>query len=331
MVPALALASLAWVVAASAAHDPVRTERVGQSVAPIVVSLQPDSTVRGPEIRLGEIADIHGGDLAVVERLRAVAVARAPLPGLTRSLDMSYLKARLRMAHVDPAGLVLDFPPVISVTTASRQISSGDLVAAVREHILAARPEDADRLSVQSVGVTPAALVVPAGQLELKVRSRAPAELLGSTSVTVEVWVDGALARTVSVAVRVGVATEVLVAARPIARGRTITLDDVRIERRELSAGQEPLHDPGAAQGRRASRNIAPGEPVLASLVIDPPLIRRGDVVQLTAEGRGVRAIAQGEAKEDGKAGDVIRVRNLTSNRVVYGLVDAERSVRVQF
>jgi Cd2+/Zn2+-exporting ATPase len=29
--------------------------------------------------------------------------------------------------------------------------------------------------------------------------------------------------------------------------------------------------------------------------------------------------------------GDVIRVRNLTSNREVYGEVDAERSVRVQF
>jgi flagella basal body P-ring formation protein FlgA len=62
-----------------------------------------------------------------------------------------------------------------------------------------------------------------------------------------------------------------------------------------------------------------------------PPLVRRGDIVLVTAEGRGLRVTAQGEAKQDGKSGDVIRVRNLTSNRDVVGQVDGERSVRVQF
>jgi flagella basal body P-ring formation protein FlgA len=331
---ACALAAFSvWVAVASAADGAASARRAGTGagVTPIVVSLRPESTVRGPEVRLGEIADITGGDAVAAERLRGVPVAKAPLPGLTRSLDASYLKARLRLAQVDMAGLVLDLPAAVSVTTASQQVSGADLIRAAREHILAARPDDAPRLTIQPTGVTPATLIVPVGHLELKVRSRAASELIGTVSVTVEAWVDGVMVRTVSVPVRVGLVTEVLVAARPIARAQTISLDDVRIERRELPPGQEPLREPAAAQGRRAVRNIAPGEPVLASLVIDPPLVRRGDIVQLTAEGRGVRAIARGEAKEDGKAGDVIRVRNLTSNREVYGQVDAERSVRVQF
>jgi flagella basal body P-ring formation protein FlgA len=329
---AVSLACVVIAVTAQGAAPAGRTGRAGPGVAaaPIVVSLRPDSTVRGPEIRLGEIADVQGGDAAAIERLRAVQVAKAPLPGLTRSLDASYLKARLRMAQVDMAGLVLDFPPTVSVTTVGQQISAADLISAVREHILAARPEDALRLSVQP-SATPPPLLVPAGRLELRVRSKAAAELMGTVSATVEAWVDGVMARTVSVPVRVGLVAEVLVAARPIARAQTIGLDDVRIERRELAAGQESLREPGAALGRRAVRNIALGEPVLASLVNDPPLVRRGDIVQLRAEGRGVRAVTQGEAKEDGKAGEVIRVRSLTSNREVYGQVDAERSVRVQF
>jgi flagella basal body P-ring formation protein FlgA len=318
--------------AAPAAATGARGERsTGVSAPPIVVSLRPETTVGGPEIRLGEIADFQGGDAAAVERLRSIQVARAPLPGLTRSLDAAYLTLRLRMAQVDLAALVLDMPPTISVTTASQRVAGADLVAAVREHLLIARPDDASRLSVQPAGAEPPSLAVPAGQLELKVRSRPAAELIGTVSATVEVWVDGAMARVVSVPVRVAMATEVLVAARPIARAQTIGLDDLRVERRELVAGQEPLREPAAAQGRRAVRSIAAGEPILASLVNDPPLVRRGDIVRLTVDGRGIRAVAQGEAKEDGKAGQVVRVRNLSSNREVYGQVEAERSVRVRF
>jgi flagella basal body P-ring formation protein FlgA len=297
----------------------------------MTVSLRAESTVRGPEIRLGDIADIHGRDAGQVDRLRAIEVARAPLPGLTRTLDAAYLRARLRLANVDLAMLALDAPSVISVTTAGQQVSGAALVAAAREHLLAMRSSEATRLSVQPTGAAPPTVVVPAGQLELKARTRADAETLGTVSVTVEAWVDGTLARSLSVAVRVSLQSEVVVAARPITRGAWLDSEDVRVERRELAAGQDPVRVVDAVIGLRAVRGIAVGEPIQMSLVEQPPLVRRGDIVLLTTEGRGLRAVTQGEAKEDGKEGQVIRVRNLHSNREVYGQVDAERSVRVPF
>ena len=325
---AIGFAPAAW--AGARVERVARTDRVAPEV-PLVVNLRPESTVRGPEIRLGEIAEMQGGDADMVERLRAVEVGRAPLPGLSRTLDPAYLKARLRLAGVDPASLVLDFPRIVSITTASQQVTGTALLAAVREQILATRPDDAGRLGVQPAGATPGAVTVPAGLLELKVRTRPGADLLGSVSATVEAWVDGAMVRSISVPVRVSQQAEVLVAARPIGRAAPIGPEDVRVERRELTTGQEPLRDLAAVLGRQAVRNIVAGEPILASLVEQPPLVRRGDMVALTAEARGIRAVTQGEAKEDGKAGQVIRVRNLTSNREVYGTVDAERSVRVAF
>jgi flagella basal body P-ring formation protein FlgA len=299
--------------------------------AAVVVSLRTTSTVSGPGIRLGEIADLHGKDTVLIDRLRTIEVGRAPLPGLSRTLDVSYLKARLRQAQVNLNSMILDLPSTVTVTTASQEVSGEVLVATARDAILAARPKDADRLAIRPTGALPAALVLPAGTLQLKVRNRPAADLHGTVSATVEAWVDGALVRSVNVPLRVSILCDMVVAARPIGRMQFIDAEDVRVEARESPAGQDPLRDLAAAIGRQATRNIAPGEPVLATAVNDPPLVRRGDIVLLTAEGRGVRAVTRGEARQDGKAGDIIRVRSLSSLREVYGQVEAERLVRVAF
>lgn len=329
----LSVVSLALCIDAAVGAVPV--ERVGKNdraaAEPLaVVSLRAESTVRGPEIRLGDVADIQGVDPALTELLRGIEIGRAPLPGLTRALDFPYLKARLRFQKIDPSTLMWDVPPKLSVTTASQRVTGADLLAAVRTYIQTGQNGDATRLSIQST-TNPPDLLLPAGALELRVRGRPPDELTGLVTVTVEAWVDGALTRSVNVPVRVSQRVEVLVAARPVARHVLLGAEDVRTERREMVSGQDPLRNLGAIIGRRAIRGISPGEPMLAGMVEFPPLVRRGDVVVVIAEGQGLRATALGEAREEGKAGDVVRVRNLSSGREVYGQVEAERTIRVPF
>jgi flagella basal body P-ring formation protein FlgA len=326
------LVLLAQTAGAGGAIPAERVERRDRGLpgSRIIVTLRSASVVRGPEIKLGEIASVAGGDAALVERLREAEVGRAPLPGLSRSLDMHYLTARLRQLPIDPDSLVLESRGPVSVATASQRVEGSDLVALVREQLLAERGGAAESLAVQATGSVPP-LILPEGRLELKLRTRPAADLRGTTSLTVEAWVESVLVRAVSVPVRIGLLGEVLVAARPIPRGAILGPEDVRIERRELSTGQEPLQTIGAALDRRATRNIAYGEAIHAGLLELPPLVRRGDMVLVSAEGRGVRAVLQAEAREDGRLGQVIRVRNLSSGREVYGRVDADRSVRVAF
>jgi flagella basal body P-ring formation protein FlgA len=316
-------------VAASAGEAKLSQEAHGTEQA--LVNVRADSSVRGPEIRLGEIAEIRANDPRLGERLGAVEVGRAPLPGLSRTLDQAYLKTRLRLAKVDLSQVALDLPPSISVSTASQTITGADLLAVAREAVIAARQEDAGRLLVLPGAAPPMQFAVPAGRLKLQARPRPGAELLGSISLPVEVWIDDTLQRTVYLPVKVALLTEVLVAVRALPRGTPIGADDVRIERREIGSSQEPLRDLTALAGRQAARSIAAGEVLLPNLVEQPALVKRGDMVILTAEGRGLRAVTQGEAREDGKEGQVIRIRNLTSNREVYGQVDGPRSVRILF
>jgi len=300
------------------------------SAEPIMISLRPESTIRGTGIRLGDVADIKGPDPALVARLRAVEVGRAPLPGLSRALDLPYIKARLLQCQIDPATLTWDIPPAITVVAASQRITGSDLVAAARERVETLRAADAGPASIQPM-VVPPDLTLPEGALTLKALVRPGTELNGTVPVTVEAWVDGTQVRALSVALKVVPLVDVLVAARLIPRGTMLTPEDVRMDRRTLVPGVEPLREPAAVLGQRAMRTIIPGELILPTVLESPPLVRRGETVTLTVQGPGLMAVTQGEAREDGKAGQIIRVRNRASGREVYGQVEGERSVRVSF
>jgi hypothetical protein len=65
--------------------------------------------------------------------------------------------------------------------------------------------------------------------------------------------------------------------------------------------------------------------------VDDPVLIKPRDVVRLVAQIGSVRVTALGEALQDGRAGQMIRVRNTNSNKIVTGRVLDRNHVAVEY
>ncbi len=129
---------------------------------------------------------------------------------------------------------------------------------------------------------------------------------------------------------RVRLLRRVLVLARPVARGTTLTAGDVRLETRDvdsLTAGY--LVDPAEVVGMRTARNLKLGQPLNRLVLSIPKLVRRGQRVLLLAQGSGLKVRMQGEALKDGAHGDRVRVRNLRSKREVEGVVTAAGIVEV--
>lgn len=113
-----------------------------------------------------------------------------------------------------------------------------------------------------------------------------------------------------------------VVAARPIARGVTVTAEDVTTITRLLpSAPGGLLSEPAAAIGRLAIRDIAAGANLSASFLKAPRTIRRGQAVTLSLANGPVAVRVAGTAMSDGALGERITVRNLNSKRVVEGVV----------
>jgi len=128
------------------------------------------------------------------------------------------------------------------------------------------------------------------------------------------------------------VSRQIIVAARSLRRGETITESDVTTK----SVALDKRNGAGAADlasviGMKVKREIHPGQVIKTDYLHEPPVIKRGEVVMLVAESQMLRVTTQGRAKEDGCQGDSIRVMNLASKREIFGLVGGPALIKVAY
>jgi flagella basal body P-ring formation protein FlgA len=132
------------------------------------------------------------------------------------------------------------------------------------------------------------------------------------------------------VPVRIRRSQEVLVLVRGIAAGQPVTEDAMTRETRDASRiVGATLSDPAEAVGQVARRTLTAGSVLLAGDLLTPRLVHRGDNVALVSRRGGVEVRMNGKALGDAGENQRVRVENLSSRRVVQGIVAADGEVWV--
>lgn len=120
----------------------------------------------------------------------------------------------------------------------------------------------------------------------------------------------------------------VVVARNPVYRGEKVERDDLSQESRDTSSLRgEHFTDPAKVAGQEAKHRLRPGRVISEQDVSPPVLVKRGSRVTITSSGDGGFAVSmKGEALADGRKGETIPVRNLSSEREIDAeVVDAKR------
>jgi flagellar basal body P-ring formation protein FlgA len=296
--------------------------------APVVVRLIPNAVVSGEEILLSEVAEIEGRD-ALADRLRAWRIAPSPLAGVTQVLYADTVRTRLSSAHADAARVQVTGVPRVMVTRAAQTVRAADLVDAVRKEAnvrFEGSPEPSALVPISR----PEDLRVPTGALRLDVRLHDGAANAPTLIATISVKVEGRERHQLVMTFQRVKLVDVIVATRTLEPRRVLGADDFRRERR--AAGEVPpdaLADLGDAQDLELMRTMQPGE-VLTPRAVRPRIaVKRGELVTLMLEGEGFRITTQGQASEDARRGDAVRVLNVSSKREVLGFVEGGGVVRV--
>lgn len=124
----------------------------------------------------------------------------------------------------------------------------------------------------------------------------------------------------------------VLIAGKQLDRNEVIGQEHLSTETREISTLQQGyLSDPDEIINRQATRFIAAGSVLYRMHYAEPTLIKRGERVNIQSGRPGLLITSSGEALMDGIKGQQIRVKNISSNRVIQATVTNPSVVTVNF
>jgi flagella basal body P-ring formation protein FlgA len=137
---------------------------------------------------------------------------------------------------------------------------------------------------------------------------------------------------TIYVTAEIHQTVEALVAKEYLRRGRVLGSEDLepkRFDANQLKFGYfTDIHE---VLGKTLKRHLNRGAVLTPSNIAVTKVIRRGERVSIIAETGGISVRASGEALEDGGLGDIIRVRNLNSRKVIEARIEAPGRVKVEF
>lgn len=276
------------------------------------------------KIILGDIAQLRGCDPAWKE----ILLAHIMTPGAIVELPSGYIKARLKLKGVPIEKIKLNIPETVKIKREAIRISKKDLIA-IAKHCIQKNNPWGKRLRIIDIKAKNG-LLLPKGRLTYSCQLFSSP--LGSFSIPIVFKVNGEIAARTWVMAKTRLVVPIVVSAYPIRRGEIITKDKIRIIKKDVSRPLAGIFTKEEALlGKRAKINIGANRIIYKNMVEIPPLIKRGQRVTIVAESYSLRVTAPGKAKEDGRLGDIIKVENLISKKVIMGKVVDSQTIRVEF
>ena len=330
-------------------------DRAASGLAPAVVSIEMRAKARatGQQVRLGDIAFLTSADLVSLRRLMALPIGAAPRPGAPTVVDRDTLsrwvagRSGLQFARGE-ATVASERAPILRWTGASeteieseaQQLQGDAVVEAARASLTAWLSQRSVRAEVQALSPT-RDLMLPAGTPVLRVRPLSDqAQPARRMLVWVDAWVDNRFVRTTAVSFEVGAWAPMTVATRGVDRGTTLDpalLRDVTESRdvdlttlrnaKPLAGVREAELDAGS---QRLRRPLRAGEVLTEAHLEAAPAVVRGQPAHLLARSGEVSVESRVEVLQDGRQGQVVRVKVPGASGEVLARVTGPGQVEVQ-
>jgi len=311
--------------------------------------LKPECRCAGPLVTLGDVVEVFASDEAEAASLRAIELFPTPAPPGQRYVRLREIEDLLLLRGVDltvhrfsgaaqvlirPEGPRAEpgaAPPRTSpLTVAAQRQAKQRLEEAIVAHLRAVGPADvpwlvevepseeqarwlADPAAVVSAAAQPSPPGVESGRRQFQITVQTPQD-------------------TVRFAIEADVAAvpPVVVSVESLPRGALVRATDVALVRLPPGQGRtEGLHSLDEVVGKETTRAIPKGQAFAADWVRSPLLVRRGDVVTVSARSGGVCVRTTARARDDGSLGELVAVESLADRSTYYARVVRPREVEV--
>lgn len=348
------------------AGPPVADAATAKSSSPLVLALRSRVQVAGREILIADVAAVSGGNAAQRQRVEELDLNDALATGESIEIEAPQIEFRLRLAGFDPNDVSIRGSAVR--VTSGRAVSPRGRVTAVRE---ASAQTFSPPVRSNDVASTLEQLVVQAAEdcvrgklpwsaddVVVRLAVPLPREVTQATAasgyvcraslrtngppvgrIQVQVVAEATGKPSFDVAVHLDVRhfDGVVLAAKALERGHTIQAADVYVDRQDVTTLSDYCSNADQLVGATVKRSVRPLLPVKLSdaessrSAANAVLVKRRDRVRMVAKIGSHSISTTGEAQQEGRLGDTIRLQNIESKSFVQGRVTAANEVEITY
>ncbi|MHB0946320.1 MAG: flagellar basal body P-ring formation chaperone FlgA [Sedimentisphaerales bacterium] len=293
------------------------------------VYLPRDVKIDSPTPTLGQIA-ILSGDEAMVQAASSIAMGQLALVNQSLIIDRPTILSRLASSGISASKVKFAGAEKVAVSLKNTIISSEKILQTATDCITATAKDN--KISKWTLTRPPQDLLL--GELKANITLKVSQALVqpNVVRVFVEVFADDRLVGKQFVDFRVKYSASRIVAAADIARDSIITRENTTVQNVEADSRQ--IDEQTAFYGMTAKGDIKKGTAIADNMLYNPKpqtVVKRNQNVVIKIESSAVMITATGKAMDDGMAGEIIKVQNNDSKRIIMAKVNADGSVEPVF
>ncbi|MFN2355672.1 MAG: flagellar basal body P-ring formation chaperone FlgA [Desulfopila sp.] len=297
------------------------------SASALVITFAEEAIVATDYITLGDLVEFDK-ETQLTASLATKIVTRSPDPGKSRIFSTYDIKEEILRKTPMSRHTLWTGSNVITVSRKGQQILPSRVIEAIDQFLR----DNSHSMPEADISFTPRTLPVPfmlpKGKLAIEVVPANPT-ILKSSSFTLIFRVNGKVEKNFSVPGDLKALAPVVIATDSLPRGSRLTPANTKKAIKDLTRHDNPSTNLRRILGKRLKRTIRAHDVIHSSDVEIPPLIQRGQLVKIIIRTGTMHLSATGVARRDGKQGEIIRVRNVNSNKLIQGRVTAAGTVEV--
>lgn len=286
-----------------------------------------DCLVEHVNIRLADVA-LFSDTGETARALGSRIISQSPPPGQTIFLRSLAIKQFVERSVQLPEDVYWSGSSTVTVKRDGIRIGSNEIQGII-DDFLKDHSSDLPTADIRFIPKSvPIPFILPKGELSHEVIPSNPG-ILGSSRFSIIFKIDDQVAKNMSVRGKLEALAEVVVSNTAIRRGEILESSDIRLAMMDISSMRDPGLQPSEFVGMQIKRSIRANTVMLQSYVEALPVVRRGERVKIVLHSGSMHVTAVGLAHNDGKMDEVIRVQNISSNKIIFCKVNGPGIVEV--
>ena len=299
----------------------------------INIEIMDKVTLPEKQMVLGDIACVSCNNPSLLERINNIFIGNTPWPGNARKIEKDIINARLMDEGIDLKEIAYGSTTSSLITVESIAITGEEIIRKAKEYLLSKLSRHESEIIIES-DRPPMDKLLPAngGDIRWEISQIDANKDRGNVQLIVRISIDEKQYLKMPVFFTIRTYEDIVVPNKKIDRHDILAMDDLVVKRMETTklAGItfDNIED---LIGKRAIRPILPNIPIIGEMIDNPPLIKKGDFIKVSVQSGNLYIVTKGVAKEDGYRGKVIRIKNIDSNKDLYGRVEDSTTVKIIF